>query len=38
MVGVLRLENVRELTQRAIDFEIPGDFMKRVCGAVAAAF
>jgi len=28
MVGVLRLENVRQLAQRAIDLEIPGDFIE----------
>jgi O-methyltransferase len=28
MVGILRLENVRELTQRTIDLEIPGDFIE----------
>jgi O-methyltransferase len=28
MVGILRLENVRELAQRAIDLRIPGDFIE----------
>jgi O-methyltransferase len=28
MVGILRLENVRELGQRAIDLAIPGDFIE----------
>jgi O-methyltransferase/8-demethyl-8-(2,3-dimethoxy-alpha-L-rhamnosyl)tetracenomycin-C 4'-O-methyltransferase len=28
MIGVRRLENVRELAQRAIDEEIPGDFIE----------
>jgi O-methyltransferase len=28
MVGVLRLQNLRELTQRAIDLGIPGDFIE----------
>jgi hypothetical protein len=28
MVGVLRLENLQDLVQRAIDLEIPGDFIE----------
>ena len=28
MVGILRIENVRELAQRAIDLSIPGDFIE----------
>ena len=28
MVGILRLENVRELAQRAIDLGVPGDFIE----------
>jgi hypothetical protein len=28
MVGLLRLNNVRELTQRALDLDIPGDFIE----------
>ncbi len=28
MVGILRLENVRDLTQRVLDLEIPGDFIE----------
>jgi len=28
MVGILRLQNVRELAQRAIDLNIPGDFIE----------
>ncbi|MBA3727545.1 MAG: class I SAM-dependent methyltransferase [Armatimonadetes bacterium] len=28
MVGILRLENVRELVQRAIDLAVPGDFIE----------
>jgi hypothetical protein len=28
MVGILRLQNVRELAQRAIDLNVPGDFIE----------
>lgn len=28
MVGILRLQNVRELTQRVVDLAIPGDFIE----------
>jgi hypothetical protein len=37
MVGILRLENLRELAQRAIDLGIPGDFIETGMWPGAAA-
>ena len=37
MIGVRRLENVRELVQRVIDESIPGDLAEAGVCAVAAA-